>query len=198
MSKKKAEDSEKKSSKSKAGPAAVEGLLSLASVVAGAFAGAAIGKPALAVGAGLATGGLVLKTVKPNYANVGHYGMLFGLGVVVGHADVPPAVAPSTVQGLSGMEGFLADATARAKNYAKGMVKKTYLDNIPAIAKATGTDLGAVEYYAPDGSPISMSTADALIKQLQQASVTPVSGYSMLEDLKGLAGSQASILDFAA
>lgn len=191
-------------SKSKIKPAVIEGVLSLSTVLLGAWAGASIGKPALAAGVGIAVSGLALKTAKPDMEKLGHYGMLFGLGVAVGHADIQPAETPSAVEGLAGFDGFLADATARAKAFGKGLVRRTYLDNVPAIAKATGTENGMGEtpsYYGPDGSQLSMNQADALIKQLQTASVAnpsqSVSGISMLDDLRGLAGTQ-SIFDLAA
>lgn len=200
MAKPKKTEGEKKSPKSKITPAVAEGFLSLGAVVLGAWAGAAIGKPSLAAGVILAGGGLTLKTAKPDMEKIGHYSMLFGLGMTVGHTDLAVAETPSTVEGLSGMDGWLADATARAKTYGKGLLKKTYLNKIEAVAKATGTEegIGNPSYYGPDGTQLSMSQADALIKQLQQASVAKPSlsglGKSMLEDLKGLAGTQPSLV----
>ena len=204
MAKPKKTEGEKKTSKSKITPAVAEGFLSLGSIVLGAWAGAAIGKPSLAAGVILAGGGLTLKTAKPEMEKLGHYTMLLGLGMTVGHADVPAESTPSTVQGLSGLDGWLADATARAKSYGKGLLKKTYLNHIEAIAKATGTEegMGNPSYYGPNGEQLSMSQADALIKQLQQASVVnpSVNGYgkSMLEDLRGLVGTPQNLFDLAA
>jgi hypothetical protein len=157
------------------------------SALAGGLAGHAIGKPAF--GSGLLTAGAGLYLMQ-KFSNK-PYGKLIaiaGIAMIASHYN-----NNETVSGISGFEGFLADAKLRAIEYLKGKGQQTYLSKVaPGIASKLGLgDTDDVSYYTTDGlNDIDTSEVDNIINEIALKN----KGVGNISDVSELMGADSSEL----
>jgi hypothetical protein len=121
-------------------------------VVGGGLAGAAIGKPSLAVGFATSLTGNFLK--QPLLTTLG-MGMMASGGYQIG-------------TGLKGTDG-LDGAKDRMKSFGQNLKQRLYLDKI--IKPKSGTDgVGEVQYFKYPQKEIDMGSLDNLEQQIAESS----------------------------
>lgn len=142
-------------------------------VVAGGFAGAAIGRPSLIVG--FLTSG------------IGHYldNRLLtsaGLGMMASNSFVP-----KSMQGIEGLEG-LEGVKERVQAFKEILAHKTYLDKVKALKLGKSkpvSGMGEVQYFSyPQNILEGANDELALLNQIEHqiaSSAIPVSGLDAIE-----------------
>ncbi len=168
---------------------ALETAKDVAGVVAGGFAGAAIGKPSLLVGIGLAA--------------VGHFidaplATSLGIGVMASNGFQ----GTGSTNGIDGMDGMdIASVKARVNAYKDSFLQKTYIDKI--IAKKEGataketSGIGTLQFFnhsneytdnTINGGYDDMAGLDSIEQQVLQSGMAHMRNNNIegLEDIEGL------------
>jgi hypothetical protein len=142
--------------KSDAKNSLIESLKTLViGVVGGGLAGAAIGKPSLAVGFGCTLAGNYLKS--PLITNLG-FGMMASGGYQIANLNGAP---------VSGLDG----AKERIKVFGQNIKERLYLDKIIKQKSGESTNgIGEVQYFNYPQNGISMGSLEAIEQEIANSS----------------------------
>jgi hypothetical protein len=124
------------------------GLAGVAAIVGGG-AGAAIGRPSLAVGvASIGFGAYALHSGNKDLEQFGIPIMVMGGAMAISHAK---ATTPAST--VAGLAGTIDEAKGRTKDYFKSLFHKTYIPQEYATKMGLSGDLGETIYFPGTTTP---------------------------------------------